>query len=82
MEFRNNLQAIPDKLSQGIDGRLSFAEIIKTIQASYPDHAILAEESGISGNSSDYTWIIDPIDGTTNFFHGHPHFFIVAQSIA
>jgi len=50
-------------------------EIIRTIHESYPDHAILGEESGASG-SSDYTWIIDPIDGTTNFFHGHPHFCI------
>lgn len=51
------------------------AEIIRTIQESYPDHAILGEESGASGKS-DYTWIIDPIDGTTNFLHGHPHFCI------
>jgi len=50
-------------------------EIIQIIHESYPDHAILGEESGKSGKS-DYTWIIDPIDGTTNFFHGHPHFCI------
>lgn len=50
-------------------------EIISTILDAYPDHAILGEESGKSG-TSDYTWIIDPIDGTTNFFHGHPHFCI------
>lgn len=50
-------------------------EIIRTIHEAYPDHAIIAEESGVSG-SSDYTWIIDPIDGTTNFLHGHPHFSI------
>jgi myo-inositol-1(or 4)-monophosphatase len=48
-------------------------EIIKIIHESYPDHAIVGEESGVSG-ASDYTWIIDPIDGTTNFLHGHPHF--------
>ena len=50
-------------------------EIIKIIHESYPDHAILAEESGITG-TGDYTWIIDPIDGTNNFLHGHPHFCI------
>lgn len=49
--------------------------IINTIHDAYPDHAILGEEGGKSGNS-DYTWIIDPIDGTTNFIHGHPHFCI------
>ena len=50
-------------------------EIIRTIHESYPDHAVLGEEGGAKG-SSDYTWIIDPIDGTNNFLHGHPHFCI------
>ncbi|MBL1141658.1 MAG: inositol monophosphatase [Proteobacteria bacterium] len=52
--------------------------IIETIKNAYPDHAFLAEESGKSGDS-DYVWIIDPLDGTTNFLHGIPHF---AVSIA
>ena len=43
--------------------------IIETLRVSYPDHAILAEESGATGKS-DYLWIIDPLDGTTNFLHG------------
>ena len=47
--------------------------IISTLHEAYPGHAILAEESGASG-SSEYTWIIDPLDGTTNFVHGFPHF--------
>lgn len=47
--------------------------IINTIHDSYPDHAILGEESGKIGEH-EYLWIIDPIDGTTNFFHGYPHF--------
>lgn len=47
--------------------------IIDTIQRHYPDHAFLAEESGDSGDS-DTVWIIDPIDGTTNFIQGIPHF--------
>ena len=45
--------------------------IIETIKAAYPDHAFLAEESGVSGNS-DHVWIIDPLDGTTTFLHGFP----------
>jgi myo-inositol-1(or 4)-monophosphatase len=47
--------------------------IIRTILRHYPDHAILAEESGQQGDS-DYVWIIDPLDGTTNFLHGFPVF--------
>jgi myo-inositol-1(or 4)-monophosphatase len=54
------------------------AEIIKVIRKSYPSHAFLAEESGRSGDS-DTIWIIDPLDGTTNFLHGFPTF---AVSIA
>ncbi len=47
--------------------------IISTIQEYYPDHAFVAEESGQHGQG-DYTWIIDPLDGTTNFIHGLPIF--------
>jgi len=47
--------------------------VIETIHKHYPDHAILAEESGASGDS-DTVWIIDPLDGTTNFLHGFPVF--------
>jgi myo-inositol-1(or 4)-monophosphatase len=54
------------------------AEIIKLIRKNYPNHAFLAEESGRSGDS-DTVWIIDPLDGTTNFLHGFPTF---AVSIA
>jgi myo-inositol-1(or 4)-monophosphatase len=54
------------------------ADIIQTIRRLHPDHAILAEESGASGDS-DVVWIIDPLDGTTNFMHGFPTF---AVSIA
>ncbi len=49
--------------------------IIETIQKAYPDHGILAEESGVT-NGHEYQWIIDPLDGTTNFVHGFPHFSI------
>ncbi len=50
-------------------------EIISFIHKHYPQHAILAEESGASGES-DIQWIIDPLDGTTNFLHGIPQFCI------
>ena len=52
--------------------------IITTLREAYPGHAILAEESGASG-TSEYRWIIDPLDGTTNFLHGFPQY---AVSIA
>ncbi|MDA0994923.1 MAG: inositol monophosphatase, partial [Proteobacteria bacterium] len=45
--------------------------VIETILKHYPDHAILAEESGQMGES-DYVWIIDPLDGTTNYLHRFP----------
>ncbi|HLX36926.1 MAG TPA: inositol monophosphatase family protein [Candidatus Binataceae bacterium] len=48
--------------------------VIATIRRAFPDHAILAEESGASGNTSAHRWIIDPLDGTTNFAHGFPAF--------
>jgi myo-inositol-1(or 4)-monophosphatase len=47
--------------------------IISTLHEAYPGHAILAEESGASG-SSEYQWVIDPLDGTTNFLHGFPQY--------
>ncbi|MCB1859957.1 MAG: inositol monophosphatase [Gammaproteobacteria bacterium] len=47
--------------------------IIEVLRKSYPDHAILAEESGEHGRS-DYQWVIDPLDGTTNYLHGFPQF--------
>ncbi len=58
--------------------RMAEQEIIKIIRHAYPNHAILAEESG-SYSGNDYVWVIDPLDGTTNFLHGFPQF---AVSIA
>ncbi len=46
-------------------------EIINIIKAAYPDHSILAEESGAQ-EGNDFVWVIDPLDGTTNFLHGFP----------
>jgi myo-inositol-1(or 4)-monophosphatase len=58
--------------------RVAEQEIIKIIKSSFPDHSILAEESGLS-EGNHYTWVIDPLDGTTNFLHGYPQY---AVSIA
>ena len=53
--------------------------IIEVLKEAYPQHSILAEESGAVDTGSDYQWIIDPLDGTTNFIHGMPQY---AVSIA
>ncbi|MBX3624615.1 MAG: inositol monophosphatase [Rhizobacter sp.] len=57
--------------------------IIETLLAAYPGHGILAEESGRThgAKSSEYVWIIDPLDGTTNFIHGLP-FYAVSIALA
>src|SRR5262249_54859577 len=54
--------------------RAAEAAIIDTLKTAYPEHAILAEESGRSDHVSQYLWIIDPLDGTTNFIHGFPYY--------
>ena len=53
--------------------------IIDILSQAYPDHGFLAEESGVHKPGAEFTWIIDPLDGTTNFIHGFPHY---AVSIA
>jgi myo-inositol-1(or 4)-monophosphatase len=50
--------------------------IVETIRSRHPDHAIMAEESGETDPGGAYRWIIDPLDGTTNFIHGFPVFAI------
>ena len=61
--------------------RTAEEQIIETIHEMYPTHRILAEESGNSQSSKgasddEFEWIIDPLDGTTNYLHGHPQFCI------
>ena len=58
--------------------RMAEQEIINVIRTSFPNHGFLAEESGKQAGD-DYVWIIDPLDGTTNFLHGFP---VYAVSIA
>ncbi len=53
--------------------RQAEATIINILRKAYPTHGILAEESGIQ-EGKEYQWIIDPLDGTTNFLHGNPQF--------
>lgn len=71
-----------DTLDVSVKGRNDFVSevdrraehaIIATIRRSYPDHAVLGEESGADGES-DHVWVIDPLDGTTNYLHGFPVF--------
>ncbi len=54
--------------------RLSEERIKSRIQGNFPDHGILAEESSEIEGHSEYRWIIDPLDGTTNYAHGYPAF--------
>lgn len=69
IEFKtgeSNLVTNVDKASE--------KHIKEFIQKKYPAHSILAEESGELKNESEYLWVIDPVDGTTNFAHGLPIF--------
>ena len=60
--------------------RAAEGAIVETLREAYPQYGILAEESGASGGAgSEWQWIIDPLDGTTNFIHGLPQY---AVSIA
>jgi len=73
-----------DTKSTGIDlvteiDKASDKEIVEFISTNFPEHGILAEESGMSGGTSDYRWVVDPLDGTTNYAQGLP---IFAVSIA
>ncbi|WP_101776346.1 inositol-1-monophosphatase [Pasteurella oralis] len=55
--------------------KVSEQAIIEVIKKSYPEHTIITEESGaLEGKDSDVQWVIDPLDGTTNFVKGLPHF--------
>ncbi len=50
--------------------------LLEQLQRSFPQYGVLAEESGLTGDDRGLRWIVDPIDGTTNFVHGLPHFAI------
>jgi myo-inositol-1(or 4)-monophosphatase len=80
MNRLEKLEVIEKEANEFVSGVDQKAEeaIIEVIKDHYPDHAILAEESGASGDH-EMQWIIDPLDGTTNYLHGFPVF---AVSIA
>lgn len=63
---KNNLVTDVDKKSEEI--------VIRHIRENFPGHSVLAEESGQSRDENDHMWIIDPLDGTTNYAHGFPFF--------
>ncbi|HAK59656.1 MAG TPA: inositol monophosphatase [Nitrospiraceae bacterium] len=54
--------------------RRSERTVVETLLKAFPDHGIMAEEETRIENGSDFTWIIDPLDGTTNYAHGYPCF--------
>lgn len=69
VEFKSNSSDLVTEYD-----KKSEAAIISFIKKEFPSHSIFAEESGISEKDSEYMWVIDPIDGTTNFAHGLPIF--------
>jgi len=76
-DLKVEVKALNDYVSD-VD-RQAEALIIEDLLKSYPQHGILAEESGVIEGKEEYRWIIDPLDGTTNYLHGFPHY---AVSIA
>lgn len=61
---RNDLVTLADRESE--------AAILGEIGRRFPEHSILAEEGGVSGGQADFQWIVDPLDGTSNFYQGLP----------
>lgn len=77
--YWGNLEEIQEKGRAGdlitVADKAAEEEIIKILQRHFPQHAILAEESGVIGNkNSEYIWAIDPLDGTTNYAHQYPFY--------
>ncbi len=66
MKARNDFVSDVDRHAERI--------IIDVVRTSYPNHSIQGEESGLTEGSEEYTWIIDPLDGTLNYLQGIPHF--------
>ncbi|MDU8923989.1 inositol-1-monophosphatase [Pasteurellaceae bacterium LIM206] len=76
-ERREDIQTVEKSSNDYVTSvdKASEAAIIDVIRQSYPTHTIITEESGaLEGKDTDIQWIIDPLDGTTNFIKGFPHF--------
>jgi len=76
-DLKVEVKALNDFVSE-VD-RQAEGLIIEELLKAFPRHGILAEESGVIDGQEEYRWIIDPLDGTTNYLHGFPHY---AVSIA
>lgn len=75
-ESRDNLEIEVKGLNDFVTKVDKEAEqaIIAKIQQSYPDHSFVGEEGGVTEGNADFKWIIDPLDGTSNYVRGIPHF--------
>lgn len=63
--------------------RMAETLIREEIARAYPDHDVLGEEEGLSSSASAYRWIVDPVDGTTNYAHGFPYYCVsIALAVA
>lgn len=77
IDFKGEVNLVTD-----VD-RMSEELVIRTIQQSFPEHGILSEESATYESKSEFRWIIDPLDGTTNYAHGYPMFCVsIALEVA
>src|SRR5674476_1533266 len=77
IEFKTNESNIVTQIDKA-----SEKKIIDFVNKEFPTHGILAEESGESKNTSEYIWVIDPLDGTTNFAHGFPIFSVSIGAVS
>ena len=68
IEYKGTINLVTDA------DRRSEQTIVSSLRSLFPDHQVLAEEGTTVDGSSDYCWIIDPLDGTTNYAHRYPHF--------
>lgn len=69
LEYKSNVSDFVTNIDNEAENK-----IINFIKKEYPTHNIIAEESGEARNGSEYTWVVDPLDGTMNFAHGLPIF--------